>query len=249
MNNHDNFKRYLSFSRSERIAITAIVSMIVIALVIKYLLIQIPPKDEFFKHDLDSIIARREAAIDSVRVADSVAKAEARAKREISRQLKKSPANYNKDHRKKHNYTSDTAKVETPAEVETTIDLNTADTALLQQLYGIGPSFAGRIVEYRDKLGGFVTKEQLLEVYAMDSARYEGFKNRITVDSSFSPNKLRINYDSFKTLFRHPYLNYEEVKKIVNYREHKGLITSWRQLSKVVGEGINPKLQYYVDYQ
>ena len=41
MNNHDNFKRYLSFSRSERIAIIAIVSMIVIALVIKYLLIQI----------------------------------------------------------------------------------------------------------------------------------------------------------------------------------------------------------------
>lgn len=246
----DNFKRFMTFSRSERIAIIAIVSMIVIALVIKYLLIQIPPKDEFFKHDLDSIIARREAAIDSVRVADSVAKAEARAKRKLSQQVKKSTKNYGKNNTKKFSKKqADSANVENPNIVETTIDLNTADTALLQQLYGIGPSFAGRIVEYRDKLGGFVTKEQLLEVYAMDSARYEGFKNRITVDSSFSPNKLRINYDSFKTLFRHPYLNYEEVKKIVNYREHKGLITSWRQLSKVVGEGINPKLQYYVDYQ
>lgn len=246
----DNFKRFMTFSRSERIAIIAIVSMIVIALVIKYLLIQIPPKGEYFKHDLDSIIARREAAIDSVRVADSIAKAEARAKRKLSQQVKKSTKNYGKNNTKKFSKKqADSANVENPTIVETTIDLNTADTALLQQLYGIGPSFAGRIVEYRDKLGGFVTKEQLFEVYGMDSARYYGFMNRITVDSSYSPKLLRINYDSFKALFRHPYLNYEEVKKIVNYREHKGLITSWRQLSKVVGEGINPKLQYYVDYQ
>ena len=70
----ENFKRTMTFSRSERTAIITIVSMIVIILVIKYLIIKNPPKRDYFKHDLDSIIARREAVLDSVRIADSIAK-------------------------------------------------------------------------------------------------------------------------------------------------------------------------------
>ena len=104
----DNFKRFLTFSKGERIAIITIVSLIVIVLIIKYLLILNPPKRDYFKHDLDSIIARREMVLDSVRRADSVEKAtasssfrakrsevETRAKREHSPQVDKSPANKN----------------------------------------------------------------------------------------------------------------------------------------------------------
>ena len=101
----DNLKRFMTFSRSERIAIITITSMIVIMLIAKYIIINNPPKRDYFKHDLDSIIARREKVMDSVRRADSVAEAtayssfrversgiETRAKREHSPQVNKSPA-------------------------------------------------------------------------------------------------------------------------------------------------------------
>ena len=129
------------------------------------------------------------------------------------------------------------------------VDINTADTTLLKELPDIGSSFAKRIVEYRGKLGGFVESRQLLEVYGMDSTRYKNIENYITVDSLFNANKLRINHDSFKVLNRHPYLEYDDVKKIVNYREQKGLITSWGQLEKIVGKELKPDLEYYLDFE
>ena len=70
----DNFKRFLTFTRSERIAIVTIISLIVIILIAKYLIISNPPKRDYFKHDLDSIVARREFVMDSVQVADSIEK-------------------------------------------------------------------------------------------------------------------------------------------------------------------------------
>ena len=73
----DNFKRFMTFSRGERIAIITIVSMIVIILIAKYIIINNPPKRDYFKHDLDSIVARREAVMDSIRRADSIEKAKA----------------------------------------------------------------------------------------------------------------------------------------------------------------------------
>ncbi len=51
------------------------------------------------------------------------------------------------------------------------VDLNTADSVTLLSLYGIGPSFAKRIMKYRNLLGGFYNKTQLLEVYGFDQDR------------------------------------------------------------------------------
>ena len=72
----DNFKRFTTFSRGERIAVVAIVSVIVTILIVRYIIINNPPKRDYFKHDLDSIIARRESALDSLRRADSAVKAQ-----------------------------------------------------------------------------------------------------------------------------------------------------------------------------
>lgn len=244
----DNFKRFMTFSRSERIAIITIVSMIVIILIAKYLIINNPPKRDYFKHDLDSIIARREAVWDSIRIADSIEK---------TNKIKKDKAclvptgnSYNKQRPKQViTRTDNTCVVHNAEQAIIIVDLNTADTTLLKKLPGIGSSFAKRIVEYREKLGGYCESEQLLEVYKMDTARYEGIKDFVKIDSTFVPNKLKINSDAFKTLVKHPYLEYDDVKKIVNHREQKGMIASWEQLTKVVGDAINSKLRYYVDYQ
>ncbi len=193
--------------------------------------------------------------MDSVRITDSVEK----AKHVVGTRhatSEKSETTYKKDkpsHKEvphpfgvRNDKPTHSASVPTICDV---IDLNAADTTILQQLPGIGSAYAKWIVDYRDKLGGYCETEQLLEVYRMDTARYNEIKDYIKIDSAFTPNKLRINSDAFKVLLKHPYLEYEDVKKIVNYREQKGLITSWGQLTKIVGDDINPRLRYYIDYQ
>lgn len=246
--NENRLKSYFAFTNNERIAIITIVSMIVIILIIKYLIIKNPPRRDYFKHDLDSIVARREFVMDSIRVADSI---------ERDKKMKKDKAclvptgNSSKKQKTKQEVTrkDNTCVVHHEERAVTIVDLNTADTTILKQLPGIGSTFAKWIVEYRTKLGGYCESEQLLEVYKMDTARYEGIKDYVKIDSIFVPNKLRINSDAFKVLLKHPYLEYEDVKKIVNHREQKGLITSWEQLKNIVGDAINPRLKYYVDYQ
>ena len=247
----DNFKRFMTFSRSERIAITAIVSMIVIMLIVKYIIINNPPKRDYFKHDLDSIIARREKMLDSIRIADSLAKETAKANK-IPRYARNDRTVISSEPQAKREGNREISEISPLPAVgrnDLLIDINTADTTLLKQLPGIGGAFAKWIVNYREKLGGYCETEQLLEVYRMDTIRYYAIKDFVIIDSVFTPNKLKINTDEFKVLLKHPYLEYDDVKKIVNFREQKGMITSWEQLTKVVGDGINSKLRYYIDYQ
>lgn len=248
----DNFKRFTTFSRGERIAVVAIVSVIVTILIVRYIIINNPPKRDYFKHDLDSIIARRESALDSLRRADSAVKAQVSFRANLDRREReagKSSINeYNVYRKKRHDTARKAFSRSAPVEM-TTIDINTADTTLLKQLPGIGSSFAKWIVNYREKLGGYCETVQLLEVYRMDTMRFNELKGFVKIDSAFQPNKLKINTDAFKILLKHPYLEYEDVKKIINQREQKGMIVSWEHLMKVVGDTVNPRLRYYVDYQ
>lgn len=246
--NENRLKSYFAFTKNERIAIITIVSMIVIILIIKYLIIKNPPRRDYFKHDLDSIVARREFVMDSIRVADSIEK---------EQKMKKDKAclvptgNSSKKQKTKQEFTrkDNTCVVHHEERAVTIVDLNASDTTLLKQLPDIGSAFANRIVDYREKLGGYCETRQLLEIYGMDTARYNGFKDFVKTDSTFVPNKLKINSDAFKILLKHPYLEYDDVKKIVNHREQKGLITSWEQLKNIVGDAINPNLRYYVEYK
>ncbi|WP_417601795.1 ComEA family DNA-binding protein [Owenweeksia hongkongensis] len=105
----------------------------------------------------------------------------------------------------------------TPTEM-VIVEINSADSLKLLSLKGIGPAFSKRILEYRNKLGGFYAKEQLLEVYGMDAERFEKVAPYVNVDESLI-KRLDINKATFKELVNHPYLNYEQVKNIVNFRE------------------------------
>jgi DNA uptake protein ComE-like DNA-binding protein len=121
------------------------------------------------------------------------------------------------------------------------VEINTADTAALISLPGIGPYFARRIIKYRDLLGGYCRKEQILEVYGMDSSRYGQFQQFILVDTS-KIIRVDINRVEFKALLRHPYFDYETVKEIFNYkREHKGL----RSISALRGLDGMPDSVYF----
>ena len=129
------------------------------------------------------------------------------------------------------------------------VDLNTADSLALVELPQIGPYTAVRIIEFRDKLGGYVDKEQLRDVKGMDSTRFATIEPYIIIGDA-EPVKIDVNRDDFKTLVHHPYLNYEQVKRIVNQREKRGMIKNWAQLEALLkpeGEK-HPLLEYYVKY-
>jgi DNA uptake protein ComE-like DNA-binding protein len=109
------------------------------------------------------------------------------------------------------------------------LELNSTDTVELQKLKGIGPAFATRILKYRDLLGGFSRKNQLLEVYGFPEETFQNIEENIVIDS-LKVSKLRINFASYGELLRHPYLKKGQVEAILNYRDRKGPFSSNGQL-------------------
>lgn len=103
---------------------------------------------------------------------------------------------------------------------EVMLELNSADTLQLQELRGIGPGFARRIVKYREKLGGYYAKEQLMEIYGFTEELYGKVAPHITVDAS-KIRRLDVNTLVIAELKQHPYISFYEAKAIVEYRNSK----------------------------
>lgn len=143
--------------------------------------------------------------------------------------------------------TAETAdKIETPVQP---IDLNSADSVSLIQIPNIGPWFAHRIIKYRKILGGYTNASQLLEVHGMDSIRYSQIAPFLLIDSS-PIEKIKINHLEFKELLRHPYLDFEQVKAIMNHRNRRGFIQTDVQLAEIAGmlpQEIS-RLNPYIDF-
>ena len=129
------------------------------------------------------------------------------------------------------------------------VDLNTVDSTTLVELPQIGGFMASRILEFRDKLGGFVDLEQLRDVKGMDEARFAAIKPYINL-GEVETHKIDVNRADFKTLVHHPYLSYEQVKRIFNQREKRGMIKNWAQLEALLKEEgeVNPLLERYVKF-
>lgn len=98
------------------------------------------------------------------------------------------------------------------------LDLNAADSAALDDLPGIGGWFASKIIEYRNSLGGYSSKEQLLEIYRFDQQKYDALADLVTVAEPYVYPLWALPADSLRM---HPYIrNYETAKAIVMFREH-----------------------------
>lgn len=114
------------------------------------------------------------------------------------------------------------------------IQLNSADSADLVQLPGIGRVLAGRITGYRDLLGGFYTVNQLLEVYHLTDEIFQRIRKNIRVDT-LEISRIRINFAGYKELIRHPYLNREQVETLMEYRGKNG---SFRSVTQILEKGL-----------
>ncbi|MBI4648996.1 MAG: helix-hairpin-helix domain-containing protein [Bacteroidia bacterium] len=101
------------------------------------------------------------------------------------------------------------------------IELNSATHDELLKLNGIGNGFASGIIKYRNLLGGFLKKEQLLEVYNFNFELFQKLEPYVYVDS-LNITKININMADIKILARHPYIKYIYAKEIVKFRERNG---------------------------
>ncbi len=126
------------------------------------------------------------------------------------------------------------------------VDLNTADSVTLLTLYGIGPSFAKRIIKYRTLLGGFYSKNQLLEVYGFDQERFDNIEAKCDVNPG-EIKKININTVRTDELKKHPYMDYYTAKAIVDQRVILGKYTSIQQIKSIplIHEDLFNKIQYY----
>lgn len=127
------------------------------------------------------------------------------------------------------------------------VNINRADSLELLTIYGVGPVFARRIVKYREQLGGFNSCDQLLEVYGFDSLRFRQVRPQVYADS-IQLQVIPINSATFKQLLRHPYLDFEAVKALVNYRENYGPFDSVGQIRELhLLNGVNyQKIEPYL---
>lgn len=112
------------------------------------------------------------------------------------------------------------------------IELNTADSLALDQVSGIGPAFASRILKYRERLGGFYTLEQLKEVYGVDSAHFAQWLPQLALNTAVI-RKIDINTASFEELKRHPYLSYKQINALIQYRKQHGAYTNLSDLKNI----------------
>lgn len=121
------------------------------------------------------------------------------------------------------------------------VNLNLADSLTLITVKGIGPAFASRIIKYRTSLGGFVFKEQLMEVYGIDADRYPQIAAQVEVSDTLV-TKINVNKADFSTLIKHPYISKELTLLIINFREE---IRDFKNVDEVFQLGLTTQDEFH----
>ena len=117
------------------------------------------------------------------------------------------------------------------------VELNTADSASLCGINGIGPRTAHAIVEYRRRLGGFHRVEQLAEVRGVLESNYEKIIEQISCDS-FRIRKIDINFAPSERLREHPYLPPRILRKLLSKRQQRKSKGGWSTAEELVDDKI-----------
>ncbi|HPC26700.1 MAG TPA: helix-hairpin-helix domain-containing protein [Paludibacteraceae bacterium] len=130
------------------------------------------------------------------------------------------------------------------------IELNSADTTQLMQVKGIGRTYAQRIVRYRKSLGGFVSVDQLKEVYGMTPENYNRILPYCVVDPDLI-QKIKVNTANVDRLNQHPYLNFYQAKAIYELRRKKGKLYNFKELKSMpeFSDDELEKIQPYLSFE
>ncbi|WP_310377872.1 helix-hairpin-helix domain-containing protein [Flavobacterium sp.] len=115
------------------------------------------------------------------------------------------------------------------------IDINKASQEDLIKIYGIGEAISLRILKFKESLGGFVSMEQMNDVWGLSPEVIENLKTHFKVLALPNLKKIDINNASMKELSLFPYFKYPLSKNIVTYRSMNGDIKNSEDLTKIKG--------------
>jgi competence protein ComEA len=130
-----------------------------------------------------------------------------------------------------------------------TIDINTATEEQLLSINGIGDYYAKEIIKLRLLLGGFYAKNQLLALWKFDNDKLTSIEKQISIDKSVI-NTININTCTAKQL-KHPYLTWNQVNAIINYRTAHGAYQSVDDIKNtgVINEDVYAQISPYLIVQ
>ena len=218
-------KDHFYFSRNDRIVALVLLFIIIAS---KSRIIPLPYKEhtEGLKADTTEIIRpetsmqEKPAARSSYRKDSTVVRKNNKSSSSVSRQTQSNNGN-NTD------YVSSTRRYTSKQPPSEPVDLNAADSLALICLPGIGPYYSSRILRYRERLGGYVSTSQLLEINGLPDTLVKWF----TVGDSIPIRKMKLNGLTLNEMRRHPYIDFYQAKAIVEMRRERGTIKSPEQLS------------------
>lgn len=199
-----SWKDWLYIPKSDKIAIMALSAVILASI-------------------LFSLVSNKKTNNQTVNLSDSIPQEYREWELKLYKNIEEEPIQYPTD--KSNNNFTRQRKLKEGEKIE----LNSADTNQLKMIPGIGSMYAGRIVKYRNALGGYTSIEQLNEVWGLDTYLYSEVEPYFTLNVQH--DSIHINTDDFDKLIKHPYLNYKQVTAIIDIRERKGSIKSMKRLA------------------
>lgn len=153
-----------------------------------------------------------------------------------------------------NNFTDHTPKENQPVKAYaprySITDINTADTTALIALPGIGSKLAFRIINFRDKLGGFYSVLQVGETFGLPDSTFQRIKQYLKLDNP-AVKKININTATVDELKAHPYIKWALANPIVAYRKEHGLFGKVEDIKRVmvVTDDIYNKIAPYLTVQ
>lgn len=130
------------------------------------------------------------------------------------------------------------------------VELNSADTTELMQIKGIGRFYAKAIVRFRQQTGGFVSVNQLHDLYGMTEPIFQKISSFCTVNQLLV-QKMKVNIATVEKLKSHPYLNFYQAKAIYELRRKKGKlhnIQELRNIDELTPESLT-KIEPYLSFE
>ena len=113
------------------------------------------------------------------------------------------------------------------------LDLNLTSAKELTSIRGIGAVLSLRIIEYRNSLGGFVSVNQLDEVFGLDDETLQTIKSKVAINDTIPIRKLNINQLTLDSLKSHPYINWNLANAIVQFRIQHGNYDSFEKIKSI----------------
>jgi competence protein ComEA len=129
----------------------------------------------------------------------------------------------------------------------TELNINIAKPEEWKMLDGIGEGYARRIVQFREKLGGFYKVEQVAETFGLPDSVFQKIKPQLVITSG-PYGTIDLNSVVSDELKKHPYIDYRTAKNIISYRNQHGNFQSVNDLQKIgnIDDALFQKISPYL---